>query len=76
MVSVKHIIEIVQEVELKKIRVITEKDEYAEIRQKDGWLDVRVSRTEGDSLRAIFRERLNKELSINEMIERLDILFL
>ena len=71
-------VEVIEKIEvpIKKIRGITNTGEYAEIRLKDNVLDVRVSKEEGNQLRVIFKQAVLGHLSIDEIIEFLDVEFI
>ena len=74
LLRVKRIVEIVSD-DITKIRCITTTDEYAEIRLKENWLDVRIGKMDYESLRCIYREKVCEDLCVNEIIKKLGIIF-
>ena len=65
-------IEIVNRDDIKKIKGYTEDGTYVEIRCKDGYLDIRASKNEGISMRRLYSEKVNKEVTIDEMYRELN----
>lgn len=72
MFVIKKIIEIVNS-PIVKIRGLTSNNEYFEIRLKDNWLDVRVSKSEYESMRCIYRDKVYENLTVHDVFEVLKI---
>ena len=67
--------EIIENEQIKKIKGETIDGSYVEIRYKNGWLDILASANAGMSMRTIYRDRVEYEMSIKDMIKKLDIIF-
>jgi len=82
MIVFKKVIEIYDK-SIKKIRGIAETGEYVEVRlkkvygaNKEYFLDVRVAKEEGLSMRFLYMKTVQENMSIKEIISFLDIKFL
>lgn len=78
MLTIKSIIETINE-PIVKIRGFTVNNEYFEIRYKNNYLDVRLSKEELGKMKSIFREQVNRnkrdKINIQYIIDYLGILF-
>lgn len=72
MLKIQTIYEIIKE-PIIKIRGTVETGEYFEIRKKGKWLDVRASKEEGFSMRTIYREKFDSEITFEEILKYLEI---
>lgn len=68
-------VEIINNEQIKKIKGQTLDGTYIEIRYKNSWLDILVSAKEGASKRSIYRDKVEEKMSIQDMIDKLEILF-
>ena len=74
MIKLHRITEIIDD-DIKEIRAITNTNEYISIRLQNKWLDVRATKIEGESMRTIYRDKIDKDMDIAEIIKYLNIIF-
>ena len=66
--------EIIDNDDVKIIKGISFHDEFIEIKFKNGWLNVTACKTEGGCNTSIFRQEINKDMSIDDIMKYFSVI--